>query len=82
MPKGNSRSLALDLYDQVTQLDKTNQFRFTPPTHSMLAFKRALEEYEEEGRGKGRSKRFVPFFIFNYYFASHAPRISVLSLEE
>ncbi|RUS72836.1 hypothetical protein EGW08_019401 [Elysia chlorotica] len=57
--KGNSRSLALDLYDQVTQLDKTNQFRFTPPTHSMLAFKRALEEYEVEGRVEGRSKRYA-----------------------
>ncbi|GFR57523.1 2-aminoethylphosphonate--pyruvate transaminase [Elysia marginata] len=57
--KGNSRSLALDLYDQVTQLDKTSQFRFTPPTHSMLAFKRALEEFEAEGRVEGRSKRYA-----------------------
>ncbi|GFO12027.1 2-aminoethylphosphonate--pyruvate transaminase [Plakobranchus ocellatus] len=57
--KGNSRSLALDLYDQVVQLDKTSQFRFTPPTHSMLAFKRALEEFEAEGRTEGRSKRYA-----------------------
>lgn len=57
--KGNSWSLALDLYDQVTQLDKTSQFRFTPPTHSMLAFKRALEEFEAEGRVEGRSKRYA-----------------------
>ncbi|GFS25833.1 2-aminoethylphosphonate--pyruvate transaminase [Elysia marginata] len=57
--KRNSRSLALDLYDQVTQLDKTSQFRFTPPTHSMLAFKRAQEEFEAEGRVDSRSKRYA-----------------------
>lgn len=57
MSVGNSRALSLDLYDQVTQLDKTSQFRFTPPTHAMLAFKQALVEYEAEGGLEGRSKR-------------------------
>ncbi|BFZ07174.1 hypothetical protein BsWGS_10212 [Bradybaena similaris] len=56
--KGNSRALSLDLYDQVKQLDKTSQFRFTPPTHAMLAFKQALVEYEAEGGLEGRSKRY------------------------
>ncbi|CAL1537566.1 unnamed protein product [Lymnaea stagnalis] len=56
--KGNSRSLALDLYDQAKQLDKTNQFRFTPATHSMLAFKQALIEFEQEGGVQGRAKRY------------------------
>ncbi|CAG5126854.1 unnamed protein product [Candidula unifasciata] len=56
--KGNSRTLSLDLYDQVKQLDKTSQFRFTPPTHSMLAFKQSLEEFEAEGGFAGRSKRY------------------------
>ncbi|KAI8784337.1 2-aminoethylphosphonate--pyruvate transaminase [Biomphalaria glabrata] len=56
--KGNSRSLALDLYDQVKQLDQTNQFRFTPATHSMLAFKQALIEFEQEGGVEGRAKRY------------------------
>uniref|UniRef100_A0A0B7AUC3 Alanine--glyoxylate aminotransferase n=1 Tax=Arion vulgaris TaxID=1028688 RepID=A0A0B7AUC3_9EUPU len=56
--KGNSRSLSLDLYDQVKQLDKTNQFRFTPATHAMLAFKQGLVEFEEEGGIAGRAKRY------------------------
>ncbi|XP_059139512.1 2-aminoethylphosphonate--pyruvate transaminase-like [Physella acuta] len=57
--QGNSRSLSLDLYDQVKQLDKTNQFRFTPATHSMLAFKQALLEFEQEGGVEGRARRYI-----------------------
>jgi 2-aminoethylphosphonate-pyruvate transaminase len=56
--KGHSRSLSLDLYDQVKQLDKTSQFRFTPATHAMLAFKQSLVEFEEEGGIAGRSARY------------------------
>jgi 2-aminoethylphosphonate-pyruvate transaminase len=54
---GNSRSLSLDLFDQVDVLDKTGQFRFTPPTHTILAFKQALDEFWREGGVEGRSKR-------------------------
>lgn len=54
---GNSRSLSLDLVDQYENLEKTSQFRFTPPTHTMLAFKTALLELEEEGGVEGRAKR-------------------------
>jgi 2-aminoethylphosphonate-pyruvate transaminase len=54
---GNSRSLSLDLFDQVEVLDKTGQFRFTPPTHTILAFKQALDEFWREGGVEGRSKR-------------------------
>ena len=32
-------SLSLDLYEQNLGLDKNGQFRFTPPTHAMLAFR-------------------------------------------
>ncbi|KAJ9591260.1 hypothetical protein L9F63_002193 [Diploptera punctata] len=56
--KGNARSLSLDLVDQFENLDKTGQFRFTPPTHSMLAFLQALHEYQEEGGISGRSRRY------------------------
>src|SRR6187401_1000443 len=31
--EGRSTSLALDLYDQWTYMEKTTQWRFTPPTH-------------------------------------------------
>lgn len=37
--EGNARTLSLDLLDQLRGLEKSGQFRFTPPTHSMLAFK-------------------------------------------
>ena len=56
--QGNSRSLSLDLYDQVENLDKTSQFRFTPPTHTILAFKQALDEFWKEGGVEGRAKRY------------------------
>jgi len=37
--KGNARSLCLDLYDQWEyQLFNPGQFRFTPPTHVLVAF--------------------------------------------
>ena len=69
MTIGNSRSLSLDLYDQVENLDKTSQFRFTPPTHTILAFKQALAEFWKEGGVEGRANRLVNspkvlFFIF------------------
>ena len=55
---GNSRSLSLDVYDQFDNLEKTNQFRFTPPTHTMLAFSQAIAEFEKEGGVKGRGARY------------------------
>lgn len=55
---GNSRSLSLDVYDQYDNLEKTNQFRFTPPTHVMLAFRQALEEFEKEGGVVARGARY------------------------
>ena len=34
------------------------QFRFTPPTHTILAFRQALKEFYEEGGLNGREKRY------------------------
>ncbi|XP_065069717.1 2-aminoethylphosphonate--pyruvate transaminase-like isoform X2 [Rhopilema esculentum] len=56
--KGCSQSLSLDLVDQYLTLEKTGLFRFTAPTHTMLAFKKALEEFEEEGGILGRAARY------------------------
>jgi 2-aminoethylphosphonate-pyruvate transaminase len=56
--KGWSRTLSLDLYDQWQTLEKTGQFRFTPPTHALLAFKQALDELEREGGVAGRAARY------------------------
>lgn len=51
----NARSLSLDLYEQWKGLDANGQFRFTPPTHVLKAFKTAIDEYLERG---GREARF------------------------
>lgn len=50
--------LRLDIWDQNKGLDGDGQFRFTPPTHSLLAFRQALKELEEEGGVLGRQKRY------------------------
>ncbi|MFO1034806.1 MAG: 2-aminoethylphosphonate--pyruvate transaminase [Hyphomicrobiales bacterium] len=47
--EGKSHSVVLDLYAQWKGLEANGQFRFTPPTHSMAAFRQALRELEAEG---------------------------------
>ena len=39
-------------------MEKSGQFRFTPPTHTMLAFRQAIEELKMEGGVPGREKRY------------------------
>lgn len=56
--KGKARSLSLDLYDQWKTMEKDGKWRFTSPTHVVLAFAKALEELEEEGGIPARSKRY------------------------
>ncbi len=56
--KGNAVSLALDLYDQWAAMEKNGQWRFTPPTHCILAFDQALAEFEAEGGVAGRGGRY------------------------
>lgn len=56
--KGYARSLSLDLFAQWQGLEVNGQFRFTPPTHALLAFRQALVELEEEGGVEGRAGRY------------------------
>lgn len=56
--KGQARSLVMDLVDQYEGLEKDGQFRFTPPTHSILAFNQALLEHSKEGGVQSRAKRY------------------------
>ena len=56
--EGNSHSLALDLFEQWTGLEANGQFRFTPPTHALVAFHQALQELELEGGPPMRLKRY------------------------
>lgn len=55
---GKARSLALDLYDQWKTMEKDGKWRFTSPTHVVLAFSKALDEMMEEGGIPARSRRY------------------------
>ena len=56
--RGWSRTLSLDLLAQWEGLEKNGQFRFTPPTHTILAFHQALRELDQEGGVSGRAARY------------------------
>jgi 2-aminoethylphosphonate-pyruvate transaminase len=56
--KGLARTLSLDLHAQWAGLESDGQFRFTPPTHTLLAFHQALLELEAEGGVAGRAARY------------------------
>lgn len=56
--EGSARTLSLDLQAQWRGLEGNGQFRFTPPTHSLLAFSTALDELNAEGGIEGRSQRY------------------------
>jgi 2-aminoethylphosphonate-pyruvate transaminase len=55
---GNCHSLSLDLHDQWANMEKTGQWRFTPPTHVIAAFDTALALHEKEGGVAGRGARY------------------------
>jgi 2-aminoethylphosphonate-pyruvate transaminase len=56
--EGYARNLSLDLLSQWRGLNGDGQFRFTPPTHVLLAFQQALNELDEEGGVEGRAQRY------------------------
>ncbi len=56
--KGYARSLSFDLLAQYEGFEKNGQFRFTPPTHSLVAFRQALAELEAEGGVAARHARY------------------------
>ncbi len=56
--QGNSHSLAMDLHDQWTYMQKTTQWRFTPPTHVVAAFRSALDQFKAEGGTAARGARY------------------------
>jgi 2-aminoethylphosphonate-pyruvate transaminase len=57
--EGYARSLSLDLLGQLKGFEKNGQFRFTPPTHSILAFHAALNELDQEGGPSARGARYL-----------------------
>jgi 2-aminoethylphosphonate-pyruvate transaminase len=56
--EGSARSLSLDLLAQLKGFEKDGKFRYTPPTHVVLAFDQALRELELEGGIPGRQARY------------------------
>src|SRR5271170_2132006 len=56
---GNSSSLAMDLLDQWQYMQKTGQWRFTPPTHVLAALRAAIDQYRAQGGLKARLARYT-----------------------
>lgn len=57
--RGNSHSLSLDVHAQWATMEKTGQWRFTPPTHVVAAFIEALKMHEAEGGVAARGARYT-----------------------
>jgi 2-aminoethylphosphonate-pyruvate transaminase len=60
---GNSQSLAMDLHDQHVHMERTGQWRFTPPTHVMVALAEAVEQFIEEGGQPARLDRYTDNYL-------------------
>ena len=57
--KGRARSLSLDLYDQWQMMEAAGgKWRFTSPTHVLMAFRQAIRELEQEGGVNPRHQRY------------------------
>jgi len=59
---GQSQSLAMDLHDQYVYMEKTGQWRFTPPTHVVVALHEAIAQFEAEGGQVARLARYTRNF--------------------
>ncbi len=57
--QGKCHSVVLDLYDQWKTFETNGQFRFTPPTHALVAFNQALNEHEHQGGVAARRARYT-----------------------
>ncbi len=57
--RGNSQSLSLDVHAQWAYMEKTGQWRFTPPTHAVAAFLQALKDHQAEGGVVARGERYT-----------------------
>ncbi len=57
--RGRARSLSLDLYDQWREMEeKGGKWRYTSPTHTVVAFRQALRELQAEGGVAARAARY------------------------
>jgi 2-aminoethylphosphonate-pyruvate transaminase len=56
---GHSTSLSLDLHDQWSYMERTMQWRYTPPTHVVVALDAALAQYVDAGGQPARLARYT-----------------------
>lgn len=56
--QGKARTVSLDLFDQYQVMDVDGKWRYTSPTHTVLAFQQALQELAEEGGIPARYERY------------------------
>ncbi|MCD1024897.1 2-aminoethylphosphonate--pyruvate transaminase [Enterococcus sp. SMC-9] len=56
---GKARTLSLDIFDQHQVMDRDGKWRFTSPTHTVLAFHQALKELVQEGGIAARYNRYA-----------------------
>jgi 2-aminoethylphosphonate-pyruvate transaminase len=57
--EGHCTSLSLDLFDQWQYMEKTTQWRYTPPTHVVVALAAALDAFVAEGGQPARLARYA-----------------------
>jgi 2-aminoethylphosphonate-pyruvate transaminase len=55
----NSASLVMDLVDQWQYMQKTGQWRFTPPTHVVAALRSAIDQFLAQGGQPARLARYT-----------------------
>lgn len=56
---GNCHSLAMDLADQWQYMQKSGQWRYTPPTHVVAALRAAVDQFQSEGGQPARLARYA-----------------------
>jgi 2-aminoethylphosphonate-pyruvate transaminase len=49
----------MDLHDQYVYMEKTTQWRYTPPTHVVAALRAAVDQFKEEGGQPARLARYA-----------------------
>jgi len=57
--RGNATTLVLDLHDQWQAMERTGQWRFTPPIQVIVALHQAIQEYLEAGGQRARLARYA-----------------------
>jgi 2-aminoethylphosphonate-pyruvate transaminase len=71
------RTLSLDLHAQQCALERTGQWRFTPPLQAMLALDRAIDEFQ---RGGGRTARHARYLRLHRQLLAGMERLGFVPL--